>query len=245
MQSVLKAVILCILVIPSTSHAERMELFCKVRSNGRNLDCQILGKERRVMHEEDIAQVLDSAADGVYVTERSKKGVDRVFYIDGHAPQFKHLKGLKDSGSLSKLSSARNALFGRIEKRVIKLGNELDSLTDSAELVLYDSSITLEKYKTENRDLTSELEAYRSHKEKICKSTPEYEQVSKVNSKLQDLLSKILEAYQSPESCMSQLKIVKDPDGAVDLRQLEKAPDLFKTSCAKRPKRGTASDPSM
>ena len=106
--------------------AAQVDLSCKLRSNGTNLDCQFLGKERTVMHPEDIPKVIDSVADGIYITAKSRKNLERVFYVDPRSAQFKHLEDMRGSAPMSEISSARVAVFSEIEKRVIKLMDELD-----------------------------------------------------------------------------------------------------------------------
>lgn len=118
------------------------------------------------------------------------------------------------------LSSAKSSLFNEIEKKLIKLSDELDGQAAAAELVLYDQSIALEKIKRENRGYLAELEAFRANREQACTSTPAFEKMSKVNSSLQQTLSDMIYSFQTPGTCLADFK---DKEGAVDLRQLAQA----------------------
>ncbi len=186
------------------------------------------------MSSEDIANFVDASEVAAYITLKSRKGMERTYLVDGKAPQFKRLNDIKKNQSISDISNAKSALFNEIEKKVIKLSDELDGQAAAAELVLYDSSLTYDKIKRESRLMTAELEGYRKNKDKACTSTPAFEQISKANSKLQQTLSNILYAFQSSDSCMSDYKVFKDRDGAVDLRQLDTVTDHFKSNCKKK-----------
>src|SRR5437868_4084606 len=104
---------------------------------------------------------------------------------------------------------------------MIKISDDIDSQAAAASLVKYDSSIALDKYRRETFSVQSELDGYRKNREKTCTATPAFEQLSRMNSGLQKSLSSILFAFQTPGTCMDDLKVFKDRDGSVDLRQLE------------------------
>lgn len=214
--------------------ADPAEINCTIRKSGGNLECQILGKDRKVMNAEDITNFVDAGEVAAYITLKSRKGLERTFMVDGKSPQYKRLNDLKRSASMSEIAKAKSDLFNEIEKKVIKLSDELDGQAAAAELVLYDSSITYDKFKRESRTALAELEGYRKNKDKVCTSTPAFEQVSKANAKLQQTLSNIIYAFQTTDSCMSDYKVFKDRDGSVDLRQLDTVTDHFKSNCKKK-----------
>jgi hypothetical protein len=222
------------LVTGQLALAEPLEVYCTIRSNGANLNCQVLGRERKVMNAEDISNFIDAGEVAAYVTLKSRKGLERTFMVDGRSPQYKRLNDVKKSASISEINKAKSDLFNEIEKKVIKLSDELDGQAATAELVLYDPSIAYEKAKRDSRTMNAELEAYRKNKDKNCSSTPAFDQVSKTNAKLQQTLSNILYAFQSPDTCMSDYKVFKDRDGSVDLRQLDTVSDFFKSNCRKK-----------
>ena len=153
-------------------HADPMDIYCTIRSSGGNLNCQLLGKERKVMNAEDITNFVDAAEVAAYITLKSRKGMERMFMIDSHANQYKRLVDAKKSSSISEIAKVKAELFAEIEKKVIKLSDELDGQAAAAELVLYDSSLTYDKMKRDNRTLTTELEGYRKNKDKVCTTTP-------------------------------------------------------------------------
>lgn len=217
-----------------SASADQMEIYCTIRSSGGNLNCQVMGKERKVMSADEIANFIDAGEVAAYLTLKSRKGMERTFMIDARAPQYKRLNDIKRSSSISEIAKAKSDLFNDIEKRVIKLSDELDGQAAAAELVLYDSSLTNDKAKRENRALMAELETYRKSKDKVCTKTPAFEQMSKANTRLQQTLSNILYAFQAPDSCMADYKVFKDRDGAVDLRQLDTVTDTFKANCRKK-----------
>ena len=214
--------------------AEPMEIYCKLRSSGGTLECQVIGKERKVMNSEDINNFVDAGEVAAYITLKSRKGLERTFMIDGKAPQYKRLNEIKKGSSISEIAKAKSDLFNEIEKKVIKISDDLDGQNAAAELVLYDSSFTYDKLKRDNRSMNMEIEGYRKNKDKVCTNTPAFEQMSKANTRLQQTLSNILYAFQTPDSCMSDYKVFKDRDGSVDLRQLDTVTDQFKANCRKR-----------
>ncbi len=214
--------------------AEPLEVTCTIRSSGGNLNCQTVGKERRVMSAEDISNFVDAGEVAAYITLKSRKGMERTYVIDGKSSQYKRLADIKKSASMSEIAKAKSDLFNEIEKKVIKLSDELDGQAAAAELVLYDSSLTYDKLRRESRTMMAELEGYRKNKDKVCTDTPAFATVSKANSKLQQTLSNLLYAFQTPDSCMSEYKVFKDKDGSVDLRQLDTVSDHYKSNCRKK-----------
>jgi hypothetical protein len=215
--------------------ADSMEIFCTIRSSGGNLNCQQgHDKNRKVMNAEDISNFVDAGEVAAYITLKSRKGMERTFMVDPRAPQYKRLNDIKKTSSISEIAKAKSDVFNEIEKKVIKLSDELDGQAAAAELVLYDSSLTYDKIKRENRAMMTELEGYRKNKDKVCTSTPAFEQMSKANSRLQQTLSNILYAFQPSDSCMADYKVFKDRDGSVDLRQLDPVTDHFKANCRKK-----------
>jgi hypothetical protein len=222
------------LLAGQAAFADPMEIYCTIRSSGGNLNCQVLGKERKVMSADEIANFVDAGEVAAYLTLKSRKGMERTFMVDARAPQYKHLNDVKKSSSISEIAKAKSDLFDDIEKKVIKLSDELDGQAAAAELVLYDSSLTYDKLKRDNRKMMTELEGYRKNKDKVCTNTPAFEQMSKANARLQQTLSNIIYAFQIPDGCMSSYKVFKDRDGAVDLRQLDTVADHYKANCRKK-----------
>ena len=110
---------------------------------------------------------------------------------------------------------------------------ELDGQAAASEFVLWDPGIMYEKSKREARDIQAELEGYRKNRDKVCTSTPAYESLSKSNSRLQQALSSIIYAWQTPGTCMAGYKIYKDREGAIDLRQLDTSAEHYKAECKK------------
>ncbi len=208
-----------------------MEIYCTIRSSGANLTCQVLGKERKVMTAEDITNFIDAGEVAAYITLKSRKGFERSYLIDAKAPQYKRLGDIKKSASISEIAKAKSDLFNEIEKKVIKISDEQDGQNAAGELVLPDSTLTYDKFKREQRAMVAELEGYRKNKDKVCTTTPAFENMSKANQRLQQTLSNLIYAFQSPDSCMFNYKVFKDKDGTVDLRQLDTASDHFKSNC--------------
>ncbi|MBO9666033.1 MAG: hypothetical protein J7501_04410 [Bdellovibrio sp.] len=215
--------------------ADLAELYCLIRSSGTSLNCQWVNKDddRVVMKPDDVGTFIDQASVIGYITVKSKAGYERIFEIDAKSERFANLKSFRKTASSSEISRYKNDLFMEIEKKVIKLSDELDSAAASTDLVKYDSSIAYDKYRRETRAVRNELEGYRKNRETVCTATPAFEQVSKVNSALQKSLSGILYALQTPGTCMDDFKVFKDKDGTVDLRQLNGIPDRFVEKCKK------------
>lgn len=217
----------------ASTFADPMEIYCSIRGKTANLDCQTVGKERKVMSAEDINNFIDAGEVVAYISLKSRKGVERTYMLDPKSPQYKKLAEVKRSGSISDIAASKSALFNEIEKKVIKTSDELDAQAAAAELVLWDPGLSYDKTKREERGMIAEIDGYRKNRDKVCTTTPAFEQVSKANSKLQQTLSNIVFAFQTPGTCMSSFKIFKDHDGSIDLRQLDGLSDQYKESCKK------------
>jgi hypothetical protein len=224
---------LTLLIASSTAVADPMEINCSLRSGGTNLECQVVGKERKAMTPDDVANFIDAAETSAYITLRSKRGKERVFLVDATTPQFKKLNEVKRSNAVSAIARAKSDLFDEIEKRVIKISDDLDTRTAEADLIQSDPSIGYDKFKRETRKMTAELDGFKKERDKICTSTPAFEQLTKSRAGLQQTLSNILYAFQSSGTCMSDYKVFKDKDGTVDLRQLNDVSDVYKNQCKK------------
>ena len=215
--------------------AERpVDLNCTIRESGQSLNCVWIGKEKKTMTADDVQAYIDHAAIFAYITVRSRKAMERTFHPDPNAAPFKKLAEIKKVGSISEISRAKLDLFADIERKVIKLSDDLDAQAAQGELIQSDASVTGEKFKADIREANKELEAYKSSKEKLCTTTPQFEAISKTNASLQAALSNILVAFQSPGTCMDGFKIFKDKDGSVDLRQLDGVGKNFLENCKKK-----------
>src|SRR5882724_11008041 len=96
-----------------------MELSCRLRMSGQNLDCQIMGKQRVAMDADDVGHIIDAVEDKVYIHATSRHGIERMFLVDANAASFKKLNKVKKSSSMSEIAAAKNVVFDEIEKRVI------------------------------------------------------------------------------------------------------------------------------
>ncbi len=228
---------LTVVVASSAARAEVevTEIYCTIRDSGVNLNCQFVQKDgtRKTMSADDISVWIDQAAITSYITVKSRKGLERTFLVDANSPEFKKLNEIKRSASISEVSKYKNDLFADIEKKSIKLSDELDSQANQALLIKYDSSIALDKFRRETRAMKTENDGFKSNREKVCTSTPAFEQMSKANSSLQKSLSNILFAFQTQGTCMSEFKVFKDKDGTVDLRQLDGLGQKYIEKCKK------------
>lgn len=214
---------------------EATELYCLIRNSGTNLNCQWVTKDgdKVLMKPDDIGAFIDQASVIGYITVKSKAGYERIFEVDAKSDRFTNLTSFRKTASPSELNKYKNDLFMEIEKKVIKLSQDLDQTAASTDLIKYDPSIALDKHRRESRMVKNELEGYRKSRETLCTATPAFEQISKVNSALQKSLSGILYALQTPGTCMEDFKVFKDKDGTVDLRQLDVIPDKFLEKCKK------------
>jgi hypothetical protein len=215
--------------------AEPAEIVCNIRDNGSNLSCQQLNSNgtRKMMTSEDISSFIDQGQIAAYITLTSRKGYERTYMVDGNSPQYKNLANAKKSSSMSEIIKMKSDLFNEIEKKLIKVSDDLDGQAAAAELIKYDPAVSTEKFRRDSRQMAMDLESARSNREKACATTATYEQMLKSNSSLQLTLSNILYAFQTPDSCMSDFKLIKDKDGAIDLRQLDSVPQKFQTQCRK------------
>lgn len=205
------------------------ELSCTIK--GSSMSCQIVGKDRRVMDSDDVSRFIDASDSGAYLVLKSRKGMERTFMIDSRSAQFKKLRDIKNSASMSDIATAKAALFNELEKKVIKLSDDLDAQSGTAEFVLWDPSIGFEKARKEARDLQTEVDGFRKNRDSVCTTTPAFEAVTKSSARLQQSLSQIVLSWQTPGTCMSTYSIYKGGDGAVDLRQVDSAADFYKSHC--------------
>lgn len=210
-----------------------VEIICNVRDTGTSLNCVWVGREKKAMTSDDVQAFIDQASVYAYITVKSRKGMERTFMPDPNAPQFKKLSDIKKNGSISEVSRAKLDLFADIEKKVIKLSDDLDATALSAELIKFDASITADKYKRELRYAKEDLDSLKSLKGGACTSSPEFENKMKVASTLQGTLSSLLNAFQTPGTCLDQLKVKKDKDGKVDISQFDGLAQSYVDSCKK------------
>jgi hypothetical protein len=220
-------------LVATAETKEAADVYCTIRDNGASLSCSWNSKERRSLTVDDIPTFVDMAGVNAYMTVRSKKNFERVFVTDANAQQFKRLNEVKKGASVSEIARVKSEIFSEIEKRLIKLSDELDSTALSTDFIKYDPSVGTDKMKREMKPQMAELEGYKKNKDKACTSTPVFEQMSKANSKLQATLSGILVGFQTPGTCMSDFKVFKDKDGSVDLRQLDGVASKYAEVCKK------------
>lgn len=226
-------VLVCV-ALSAQAQNKPAEIVCTIRDSGTSLNCIWGGKEKKALTSDDVSAFIDQAAIFAYVTVKSKKGHERTFQPDANSLQFRRLSDLKKNGSVSEVSRAKLDLFSEIEKKVIKLSEELDAQASGADLVKFDASITTDKFRLEMKDQQAELESLRGAKTKLCTTTPQFEAVSKANASLQTTLSNIIVAFQTPGTCMEGFKVLKDRDGTVDLRQMDGIGKTFIENCKKR-----------
>ena len=221
--------------VSQVAFADPLEIYCTIRENSPNLTCQWTGKgERKTLGPEDISTFVDAGESLAYMTLKSRKGMERTYMISGSSPQYKRLADVKKKASISEVNKAKGDLFNEIEKKIIEISDNLDAKAAAMDLIKYDPSVANDKFKRESFTLNGELDSYKKNREKICTSTPAFEQMSKANASLQQSLSNILYAFQAPDSCMSDFKIFKDKDGTVDLRQLDGVSKKFTEQCKKK-----------
>jgi hypothetical protein len=235
-RNIAKLISITLLIGPQTfaQQSAPPEIACTIRESGQSLNCIWAGKEKVAMSSNDVQAFVDQSAVYSYITVKSRKGMERTFHPDSNSASFKKLADVKKTGSISEVSRAKLDLFAEIEKKVIQISEELDAQALRADLIKYDSSLTLEKAKLEIRELNKELDGFRGSKDKLCTSTPQFESLSKTNATLQTTLSNILVSFQSTGSCMDGFKIFKDKDGSVDLRQLDGVGKSFIENCKKK-----------
>jgi hypothetical protein len=211
------------------------EISCVIRPTGTSLSCNwvksIVGNDRKSMTPEDISAFIDKAAVQAYITVLSKKKLERTFLVDNNHPAFRRIAELKKSASIGEISHAKLDLFSEIEKKTIKVSADLDEAVAASDLIIADPSVSREKFKTDLHDAAGELDALRDKKDKLCTATPAFEQITRANQHLQKTLSSLVYAFQNPNSCLTDFKLVKDREGEVDLRQLDNIGPQFIEKC--------------
>ncbi len=210
-----------------------VEIVCSIRDTGTSLNCVWLGREKKAMTSDDVQAFVDQANVYAYITVKSRKGHERSFMPDPNSAQFKKLADIRKNGSISEISRAKLDLFAEIEKKTIKLADDLDAQSLTADLIKFDASVTTGKYKRELKFAKEDLESLQSNKGALCVATPEYESKMKVASTLQSTVSTLLNAFQTPGTCMDKLTVKKDKDGKVDVSQFEGLAQSYVESCKK------------
>lgn len=211
-----------------------VEIICTIKDPGASLLCVWSGKEKTAFTSDDIPVFIDQAYTKVYITVKSRRGHERTFTLDSTSTQFKRLTDIKKSGSASDVSKAKQDLFSDVEKMIVRLSDDLDAKSLSAELVKYDASVTTERYKKELSETSRELEAFLAGKNQLCVATPHYENINKLNMSLQVALSNVLVAFQTQGTCMESFKVKKDGNGLVDLSQLDGLSQSYKDNCIRK-----------
>ena len=139
------------------------EIYCTIREEGSHLNCQWVGKEvRRSMTPEETAQFIDRAQVAGYISVKSRKGLERAFLVDADSQAFKRLNDTKRSGSISEIAEAKLKLFSEIEKKAIRISDDLDAQTATADLLKFDPSVGLEKDRRDLRRLDAEVVSLKS-----------------------------------------------------------------------------------
>jgi len=137
---------------------DAVEIFCTIRDSGNHLNCQWVGKDqRRSMSPEETAIFIDKSQVASYISVRSRKGMERVFAIDPESPQFRKLNEVIKTGAMSEIAKAKLDLFSEIERKAVKISDDLDAASVTMELVKYDDSIAVDKYKRELRRMDKDL----------------------------------------------------------------------------------------
>lgn len=74
------------------AQVEAAEIYCTIRDTGTSLNCQWVGKDnRKSMSADEIAQFIDKAEVAAYMSVKSRRGHERVFFVDAESPQFRKL----------------------------------------------------------------------------------------------------------------------------------------------------------
>jgi hypothetical protein len=160
----------------AVAQVDAAEIYCTIRETGSHLNCQWVGKDnRRSMTPEETAQFIDKSEVAAYISVRSRRGMERTFLVDADAIQFKKLNETKRTGSISEIAKAKLDLFSDIEKKAIKISDDLDAQNATMELVKYDSSIASDKYKRELRRMDQELVNVKANLEQKVATNKAYE----------------------------------------------------------------------
>ena len=163
------------------AQVDATEIYCTIRETGSHLNCQWVGKDnRRSMTPEETAQFIDKSEIAAYMSVRSRRGMERTFLIDSDAIQFRKLNETKRTGSISEIAKAKLDLFSDIERKAIKISDDLDAQNATMELVKYDSSVASDKYKRELRRMDQELVNLKSELDQKTGTNKAYENSPKV-----------------------------------------------------------------
>ena len=212
-----------------------LELFCSLHKTGKALDCYYSdGKTKKVLNDQDLLEFINAANKGVYVTVRSKKGYERVYFLDPNGTEFKNFYKIQKSPTVSmrELGQAKYAVFAAIEEKVIKISNSLDAASPS-ELVTTDPAFAYLKFK-------NQLIALKTEKDEIEKSCEKYKNsdVEKnLEAALQEkrvythYLSLLVKTMSEPGSCTETFKLKPNEDGSISLDGLNDLSSLFQQKC--------------
>ncbi|MBS1985063.1 MAG: hypothetical protein JST16_12910 [Bdellovibrionales bacterium] len=210
------------------------ELFCKIREKASVLDCQYFdGAKKRTLTDQDIIDFVDHASVDAYLTLVSRKGLERTLRIDPGYANFKKLSEVQKVGSASEIARTKFELFTEIERRVVKISDELDSALAQQFLIKFDPYITNEKYRRELQVITNEAIHGVESAAGSCATENQLATIAQDNRVLGAQLMALVNAFRSPDSCLSDYPMNVGADGSVDIEALKALPQAFSERCHK------------
>lgn len=210
------------------------ELFCNIRKESATLNCQYFnGQTKRPLTDQDIIDFVDRASVSAYLTVESRAEHERTLAIDPSYANFKSLADTIKSGSASEIARAKFDIFAEIEKRVIKISDDLDTSLSAQNFIKYDPSVTNDKYRRELEFVTGQTIQGIKSAATNCATEQQLATLASDNRALSTELTRIVNAMRSPTSCLGDQPFQVQPDGSMDLNEVKNLSLAFTDKCRK------------
>ena len=215
---------------PSTSFSQEkvaykppLEMMCTVQ-NEKALHCVYDdGTTRKILNDQDLIAFINQANKGAYVTVKSRKGFERVFFIDPNGAEFKTFYRVQKTPGISmrEVGQAKYAIFAAIENKAITISKTLDS-GGTLPLVNADPANAYYQYKDQLKTLKKEKDDLDLSYQKLKESSSEKNLEAALQEKqyFSHYLSDLVKLLGETGSCAEEFQLKPGADGSVNLDHL-------------------------
>ena len=229
---------------PSTSFSQEkvaykppLEMMCTVQ-NEKALHCVYDdGTTRKVLNDQDLIAFINQANKGAYVTVKSRKGFERVFFIDPNGAEFKTFYRVQKTPGISmrEVGQAKYAVFAAIENKAITISKTLDS-GGALPLVNADPANAYYQYKDQLKALKKEKDDLDLSYQKLKESSSEKNLEAALQEKqyFSHYLSDLVKLLGETGSCAEEFQLKPGADGSVNLDHLNDLAPIFQKKCHKK-----------
>jgi hypothetical protein len=224
--------------VPAPAAPRPLQLDCSVAASGQGIECfKSSGKDRKPMNDQDLINFVNAATRGAYLNIRSKKGYERVFYLDPRSAEMTELYAKAKTLPARDYGKAKFDMFGMIEAKVLKLSDELDAANSVPGLVRYDLAYTQQKYRGDILSLTSDRDKAKA----CCEKYRDLNADQRLEAALQEknyvshYLSILMNTMTEPGYCTDSFRLKPGEDQTVALDDVNTLAGVFKDNCKRVP----------